>query len=66
MPEEEMQLLFKHVANVKNLIGSYLSVSFLRTKVFDSTKALLLDKIDTAISHSQFNFGDLLKEFDRD
>jgi hypothetical protein len=64
MSNEEVELLFKHVAKCQRTLGVNLSITKLTQRVFRAVDALLIERMRDSVSKSMKSLPELLKRFD--
>ena len=60
MSNEEVEILFKHVAKCQRTIGVNLSITKLTERVFNALDALLIAKMRDSIARQLRPFGELV------
>ncbi len=64
MSNEEVELLFKHVAKCQRTLGVNLSITKLTQRVFRAVDALLIERMRDSVLKSMKSLPELLKRFD--
>ncbi len=60
MSNEEVEILFKHVAKCQRTLGVNLSITKLTERVFNALDALLIAKMRDSIARQLRPFGELV------
>ena len=64
MSNEEVEILFKHVAKCQRTIGVTLSIAKLTEKVYRALDALLIERMRDSIAKSMKHLSDLVSRHD--